>query len=173
MNENLKRVLEEMGAELKNLLKENIVAENGVATGEMLASIDTDVQQEADALVLYLLSTDYFKWWDQGTTAHWPPKYNKEGDKLLLADWIEKKGLETAESTGDKSLPTVEQLNFLIRRKIAGLSPTGKPGGTPSHGRLKAVADLLADTYAEKIGAAIIQDFLEAEDFPIVFDIKI
>lgn len=172
MNENLTKVLKEMGEELKTLLKENIVAENGVATGEMLNSIDAEVDEEVGQITLYLLSTDYFKWWDQGTTEHWAPKYNKEG-KLLLADWIEARGLETAESTGDKSLPTVEQLNFLIRRKIAGLSPTGKPGGTPSHGRLKAVADLLADTYAEKIGAAMIQDFLEAEDFPIVFDIKI
>ncbi len=172
MNENLTRVLNELGAELKQLLKENIVAEDGVATGDMLASIDYEVDELSDAIVLNLISTDYFKWWDQGTTEHWPPKYNREG-KLLLADWIEARGLETAESTGNRSLPTVEQLNFLIRRKIAGLSPTGKPGGTPSHGRLKAVADLLCDTYGEKIGAAIIQDFMEAEDLNIQIDIKI
>lgn len=165
MNENLIRVLTEFGEELKQLLKENIQAEGGIATGEMLNSIDYEVNQETGELVLYLLSTDYFKWWDQGTTSHWVPK-----EPILK--WIEAKPITPYPDANGK-LPTVEQLSFLIRRKIAGESPTGKPGGTPSHGRLKAVADLLADTYAEKIGAAIIQDFIEAEDFPIVFDIKI
>lgn len=169
MNENLIRVLKEMGEEMKTLLKENIVAENGVATGEMLDSIDSEVDEETGQIVLYLLSTDYFKWWDQGTTEHWPPK-----EPILK--WIENKPIipeDRIDSKGNHYLPSVEQLSFLIRRKIAGKSPSGKPGGTPAHGRLKAVADLLADTYAEKIGAAIIQDFWEAEDLPIVFDIKI
>lgn len=172
MNENLIRVLEDMGREVSQLLKENIQAENGVATGEMLASIDTEVAQDVGEITLYLISTDYFKYWDQGTLEHWPPKFNKEG-RLLLADWIEARHIPTRENTDDRSLPTVEQLNYLIRRKIAGESPTGKPGGTPSHGRLKEVADLIASTYAERIGAAMIQDFLEAEAGALVFDIKL
>jgi hypothetical protein len=169
MNENLIKVLNEFGQELKQLLKENIEAEGGVATGDMLNSIDYEVDEETGEIVLYLLSTEYFKWWDQGTTAHWPPK-----EPILK--WIENKPIvpeERIDSKGNHYLPTVDQLAFLIRRKIAGESPTGKPGGTPSHGRLKAVADLLSDTYAERIGAAIIQDFMEAEDFPLEIDIKI
>ena len=173
MNENLIRVLTDMGAEIKSLLKENIQAENGVATGAMLASIDTEVQEESDAIVLYLLSTDYFKWWDQGTTSHWPPKYVPGTETPLLEEWIKARGLETRESTGDRHLPTIEQLNFLIRRKIAGESPSGKPGGTPSHGRLQAVADLIVDTYSAKIGEAIVQDFMASEEFPLEIDIKL
>lgn len=168
MNENLKQVLMDMGQEMKSLLIENIQAENGKATGEMLNSIDYEVDELTGEIVLYLLSTDYFKYWDQGTAPHWVPK-------AAIAKWIEAKPIipePRLGSDGKEYLPTVEQLNYLIRRKIAGESPTGKPGGTPSHGRLKAVADLLAETYATRISEAIIKDLIE-DEFPIEIDIKI
>ena len=51
MNENLIRVLNEFGQELKQLLKENIEAEGGVATGDMLNSIDYEVDEETGEIV--------------------------------------------------------------------------------------------------------------------------
>ena len=165
-NENLKQVLGEIGLELRTYLKERIQADGGVATGEMLNSIDYEVSETADEITLYLISTEYFKWWDQGTLDHWPPRD-------AIKKWIEAKPVVPEERNG--KLPTVDQLAFLISRKIAGKSPNGLPGGTPSHEALKAVADSLIELYQEKLANAIMQDAIDdalgGEN--VVIDIKI
>lgn len=151
MYENVRKVLNEMGQDFAEEIRTRLKDEDAVATGELLDSIGFELEEDEEGLfTLYLTHADYFHYVNENTKPHWPPKYDK-GGKLLLADWITARGLETAESTGNKSLPTVEQLNFLIRRKIS-------EDGTQGHYFFEATLNGLLERYYPLIVQAIYDD---------------
>ena len=139
-NKNLIEVLDRIGRELKDFLKVRIENEQALASGEMYDTIDYEVAQTPDGVTLYLISTEYFKWWDQGTLPHWVPIQP-------LKDWVEAK-------VRRGYLPDIPGLPYAVRWKI-------HEEGTPSHEALKAIADTLIEQHQEELANAIMQDAID------------
>lgn len=142
--DNLRKVLNDFGYEFKQQVRDKIYAENALATGELLNSIEFEVvEDETEGFTLYLLHAPYFHYVNENTKPHWPPKGS-------LEDWIESKPIiPTADENG--RLPTVEQLDFLIRRKISR-------EGTKGHYFFEATLNGLLEKYYPLIVDAIYAD---------------
>lgn len=129
----IEQVLRQYGNDLVQQLKREIVQDGGVATGRMTDTLDYEVVNEGGVWTLYLVSTDYLKWWDQGTYPHWAPIQP-------LKDWASAK-LPDA----DASFP------YRVQWKIAR-------EGTEPHDRVNAVAELTYDRYERELQEAILDD---------------
>lgn len=117
----VQRVLSEYKVRFNELIKKKIQDEDLIATGQLLASIHTEIDP-GDGYVykVVLNSREYIKYLESGTKPHWPPS-----DAILK--WVKDKKLPTAEYTGDKSLPTEKQLAYLVSRKISEVGTEAKP----------------------------------------------
>ena len=144
MWENVRNVLNDMGREFQFQVREKIVAENAVATGDLLNSIGFEIEEDADGLfTLYLTHADYFHYVNENTVPHWPPR-----EPILR--WVEDKPLQPYPDANGK-LPTVDQLTFLVSRKIA-------EEGTQGHYFFESVLNDLLEVYYPKIVDAIYAD---------------
>lgn len=142
--ENVNRVLTDFGYEFKQQIRDKIFAENAVATGELLNSIDFEVEfDETEGFTLWLLHADYFHYVNENTRPHWPPK-------LPIAQWIIDKPVQPYPDSNGR-VPTVDQLNFLIRRKIS-------EEGTQGHYFFEATLNGLLEKYYPLIVEAIYSD---------------
>lgn len=151
---NLKKTLNEFGQAFVNLVADKIIEADGIATGEMLNTLDFDVRKEGGHFTVYLKHTDYFPYYDQGTSPHFPPREPIE-------KWIQDKPVyPEADSNG--KLPTVEQLAFLIARKISR-------DGTEARNVFEAAKQELIPEWEPKFSAALAQDimddYLNGKDF--------
>lgn len=165
--ENLRLALEEYAREyvedLKTkMLKKNSKGYNRVASGNMLASLKTRVDQQGQIISVYLKHLHYMKWLEEGTRPHYPPK-------KPIGDWIREKRIPTHQSKGD-GLPTEDQLNFLIRRKIGKYGTEGQP-------LMKETNLGLEKTYTKKFEKALGEDVNKIygdlmTDFKGFFDFK-
>lgn len=117
----VQRVLSEYKVRFNELIKKKIQDEDLIATGNLLASIHTEIDP-GDGYIykVQLNSLAYIKYLEEGTgPGHIPDKRKKywpNGDAIL--SWVRDKKLPTAEYTGEKSLPTEKQLAYLVGRKI-------------------------------------------------------
>lgn len=122
------------------------------ASGELLSSISTVVVVGEQIIAVDMNLAEHWKWVENDTRPHWAPKG-------CLLDWIRMKPvLPTPRADG--SLPTPEQLDYLIRRKIAAKGTEG------SHDLEKSVK-ALNEAYIEKIADAMAEDFAEVPDIII------
>lgn len=115
--DNLQRVLGEIGNELRNEYQDRLIRDNKIASGELLNSVNYEVQYDDRSIWVELHLADYYKWVEEGRApGRFPPV-----DKIL--EWISIKPIIPDGRTG--KLPTEEQLAFLIGRKIAeqGIQP--------------------------------------------------
>lgn len=146
MNDNVRAVLNRMGQEFVAEIKMRITEEDAIATGDLLNSIGFELEEDEEGMfTLYLTHADYFHYVNENTKPHWPPKEP-------IAKWIEAKPVIPEERNG--KLPTVEQLNFLIRRKIS-------EDGTQGHYFFERVLNSLVETYYPQIVEAIYKDIEE------------
>lgn len=152
--DNLQLTLDEYRKEfveyLKTLmLKKNSKGYNRVASGQLLASLKTRMDNDPDfaRYTVYLIHKDYLKYLESGTKPHWPPKD-------AIEQWVKDKKLPTKESTGKKDLPTERQLAFLVQRKIAREGTEGIP-------MVKQTQDALNPTYLKRLEEAFEKDIYE------------
>ena len=158
-NRNLIQVLNEFGAEYRNVVQDLIIQDGGIASGEMLNAMDFRTGETGGSIIVYLEHTDYFPYYNDGSPAHWPPREPIER-------WIENKPIYPDERNG--SLPTVQQLAFLIARAMAGKSPhqselKNPDGGTEAHNIMDRAFKEVFPKYEKKIYEAQIKDFVESE----------
>lgn len=138
MWENVRNVLNEMGREFQFQVREKIVAENAVATGDLLNSIGFEIEEDADGLfTLYLTHADYFHYVNENTVPHWPPI-------LPIVQWVIDKPLAT-------DLPEVNKIAHAVQWKIA-------QEGTQGHYFFESVLNSLLEVYYPKIVDAIYAD---------------
>lgn len=143
---NLERVLNDFGNDFVNYVADKIIEANGIATGEMLNTLDFEVMKENGHYTVYLKHTDYFTYFDEGTEPHWPPREPIE-------QWVKDKPIYP-EPDGRGNLPTVEQLAFLIARKISR-------DGTEARNVFEAAKQEIIPRYEEKWNEALAQDFMD------------
>lgn len=132
--------------DVKRLYTQNLEADGRRATGNLINSIDVNVNALGLDLVVTISVLDYWQYTENGRGAgKWPPR-----DKIL--EWVRVKGLPTRENSGYGGLPTEQQLAFLIQRKIGREGYQGKPS-------LANTMEELNSIYKEKFQLAIQQDF--------------
>lgn len=149
-----RQALRDYGDAVAQLYKENLVKNRRPATGELIDSVAVQVLDEGGGGISVALDlASYWKYVEWDTRPHWPPRG-------VLLDWIEAKPvLPQPDARG--RIPSPEQLDFLIRRKIAGHSPSGKPGGTRGTHDLEQALDALNGTWLPRIEEAVGQDIDE------------
>lgn len=115
--DNLRRVLGEIGNDLRNTYQDNLIRDGKLASGNLLNSVNYEVQSNGRSIWIQLQLADYWKWVEEGRQpGKFPPPE-------AIMDWIRIKPILPDARTG--KLPTEEQLAFLIGRKIAeeGIEP--------------------------------------------------
>lgn len=121
----LMKVLNEYSLRFEELVKAKMIKPNSkgwnrVASGQLLASIKTNVQTKTGGIYeVYLKHLDYLKYIEFDTRPHFPPIQ-------AIVKWVKDKGLPVGD--GKKGhLPTEKQLGFLIARKISKVGTKGTP----------------------------------------------
>lgn len=113
------RVLSEYAKRYEELIKRKIQDEDMIATGNLLASISTEVIVDGVIYKVVLNSLEYIKYLESGTKPHYPPQEP-------IIKWIRAKKLPTKDYCGG-DLPTEKQLAFLIQRKIGLFGTEERP----------------------------------------------
>lgn len=141
---NLERVLNEFADRFMELARQNLDANGTNASRNLYDSFEKIVEIGEDWFKVSVSLADYWKYVENGRG---PGKYPPPG---VIRNWIEVKPV-TPYAGVDGKVPSVEQLTFLISRKIAEEGTEPQPFFEPA--RERAVAD-----YEERIGEAIAQD---------------
>ena len=142
--ESLQAVLMEYGVAVRNLYQDRLILHDRIASGKLLNSVD-NVRVDVEGTT-YEVKLDLAKYWryvEMDTEPHWPPKG-------ALLDWIHWK-ISMPRPLKNGKLPTPEQLDYLIRRKIAVFGTKGQPDLTDS------VEDM-NKAFQERIAAALARD---------------
>lgn len=140
---NLQKVLGDYGQALRNTYQDNLIRDGKIATGNLLNSVEYEVQFDDRAIWLQFKMEEYYKWVENGRQ---PGKYPPP-DKIL--EWIRIKPIIPDGRTG--KLPTEQQLAFLISRKIA-------EEGIPAGNQLHQAIETELGAWEERIDEAIAMD---------------
>ena len=141
--ENLRQTLEEYGQEVRNLYQDKLITHDRVASGELLNSVEFEVEGDGKRWEVSLNVAKYWKYVENDTRPHWPPV-----NKIL--EWIRVKPVLPRPDKNGK-LPTPEGLAFLIARKISRV-------GTKGTHDLEDSIEEINERYREKIVYAIAKD---------------
>jgi len=148
----VRKVLTEYRMRFEELIKRKIMDKDKIASGNLLASINTTVEIDGNVYTVYLNSLKYLKFLETGTKPHWPPS-----EPIL--QWVKDKRLPTRELTGDKSLPTEKQLAYFVRRKIS-------KEGTEKNFIIAETIEELNEIYLPRLEEALAIDIFNA--IPII-----
>lgn len=115
--DNVERVLQEYAVEFRNMYQDNLIRSDRIASGELLNSIEAHVEIQGTAYEVKLILADYWKYVEEDTRPHWPPK-------SAILKWIQMKPVLPRPDANGK-IPTPESLAYLISRKIAQYGTQG------------------------------------------------
>ena len=139
----LTKVLQEIAEDVKKTYKAHLWDSDRVASGNLWASVEAEVLVEGTTYSVVLHLQDYWKFVEEDTRPHWPPK-----DAILR--WIAVKPIIPRPDEKGR-LPKPEQLAFLIGRKIA-------EEGTEGTHDLRDTKDEVLPKYIDRIREALLHD---------------
>lgn len=145
MNEfkHLKETLERYAIDVKELYKSKLTEDDARASGELINSVNYILNFNTKSFEVSLSLVDYWKYVENGRRAgKFPPP-----DKIKR--WIEIKPVLPRPYNG--KLPTIDQLTYLICRKI-------KLDGIQPRPLLKETLEEINKEYEDKISEALTQD---------------
>lgn len=138
----LESVLREFGNAMEDYMRQHL-AENGTNASETLTrSIKHIINKDGQDYEISISLEEYWKYVENGTKPHWPPRE-------AIISWILVKPVIPEERNG--KLPTIEQLGYLIRRKISEDGTEAQPFFW------RSVEEAMAE-FEQRIGEAIEQD---------------
>lgn len=148
--DNTRAVLEELAEEIRRNYRDHLMGEGHFTTLgselRLVDSIEAKVELDGQTFVGTLSMNDYWKYVEEGTRPHWPPR-----DAILR--WVQiKPVIPRPDSRG--RIPKPEQLAFLIGRKIAR-------DGTEGTHDLQKTKDAVIPLYVQKIQEALRQDLYQ------------
>jgi hypothetical protein len=110
---NLKAQLEALGREYVSELTRQLLSEDKVATGQLINSLDYEVLDTVNGLVLKILADDYLTFVDKGR------RPGKRPPQKVIQKWVENRGIKIQKQTSS-------QTAFIIARSIGkkGIKPT-------------------------------------------------
>ena len=140
-------VLNELAEEIRRNYREHLMDEGHYTTLgselRLVDSIEAKVTFNGQEFVGTLTMNDYWKYVEEDTTPHWPPR-------SAILNWIQiKPVIPRPDSRG--RIPKPEQLAFLISRKIARV-------GTEGTHDLQKSKDAIIPFYVERIKQALAED---------------
>lgn len=141
--DNLTRVLEEYGNEVRNSYQDALILSNSIAAGELLNSVEFNVRSRGRSFAVVLTLMDYWQYVEEGTKPHWPPP-------SAILKWIQAKPVIPRPDRNGR-LPSPQSLAYLIGRKIAR-------EGTKGTHDLSKTLEALNNEYREKIAEAFAKD---------------
>lgn len=145
--DNLLRVLEEYGNAVRNGYQDALIRSNSIAGGELLNSVEFNVNSKGRSFAVVLTLMDYWRYVEEGTRSHWPPP-------SAILKWIQAKPVIPRPDANGR-LPSPKQLAYLIGRKIAR-------EGTKGTHDLSNTLDALNAEYRGKIAEAFAKDVGDA-----------
>lgn len=145
---NLKSVLLDFAIAIQNKYKDNLMASDRMATGDLIRSVQYKTKFQEREFVISLDLEDYWKWVEDDTRPHFPPVN-------AILNWIKAKPVLPTPING--KLPTPNQLAYLIGRKISEVGTRG------SHD-LEKTLDTLNTEYEELIAEALEKDLSNSID---------
>lgn len=147
----LAAVLNEYGQAVKTLYADNLRGSKRPTTENTLINEMRYIVVSRDRTWEVMLSLkDYWKYIEYGTSPHWPPVD-------AIRHWVEVKPVVPYPMSNGK-VPTVNQLAFLVSRKIAQVGTEGKDD-------LGRALQAINAQYTERIEQAITEDISESVDF--------
>jgi len=157
MWENTYKALKEYGDSLRDAYKDNLMANDRYASGDLVNSIKVEIESGEREWTVYLELADYWKYVEFDTAPHFPPLD-------AIKRWIEIKPVH-ALPDGRGRIPTPDQLAFLIGRAMAGLSPNqsqlkNPQGGTTGTHDLENAQDKVIPWFEEHIVEAVLDDIV-------------
>ena len=133
-------ILEELGENVRQGYVNKLKANGHPTTENTLAStVTAEVEQNGTTYAVVLNLQDYWKYVEEGTRPHWPPRD-------AIRHWIEVKPV-LPRPDEDGRIPKPEQLAFLIQRKIAKV-------GTKGTHDLRETTDTILGYYEERLAEA-------------------
>lgn len=155
-------LLEEYRNAAYALYRDKLQKSGRVATRELIDHVMTSVRTRGGMQWQVVMELpEYWKYVEDDTLPHWSPKG-------CLVRWIQAKPIiprpQQVPGRRKPVLPTVQQLDYLIRRKIADEGTKG------SHDLAKTVAEL-NEQYIPRLRDAMAQDF-GASIFAVIKEFK-
>lgn len=149
--EHLKAVLERYAIDVKDKYQQNLASDNATASGVLINSVKYILDFRENMFEVSLSLADYWKYVEYGRKAggKFPPP-------SAIRKWIEVKPI-LPRPMKNGNLPTLNQLTYLISRKIAekGIRPRGI---------LEKSLEEINREYEEKISEALTQDLSDEMD---------
>lgn len=149
--EHLKAVLERYAIDVKDKYQQNLASDDATASGVLINSVKYILDFRENMFEVSLSLAEYWKYVEYGRRAggKFPPP-------SAIRKWIEVKPILPRPMKNGK-LPTLNQLTYLISRKIAekGIRPRGI---------LEKSLEEINREYEEKISEALTQDLTDAMD---------
>lgn len=110
---NLKAQLDALGREYVAELTQQLISTDKVSTGNLINSLDYEVLETVNGLVLKIIADDYLQYVDQGR------RPGKRPPQKAILKWVENKGIKIKKQTPS-------QTAFVIARSIGkkGIKPT-------------------------------------------------
>ena len=145
---NTERVLAEYAEQLATLYKSNLKAEGKYASGTLINSVQGLYTRDGNTFTVSLRLEDYWKYVEYGR------KPGKFPPPNAIRRWVEIKPVIPRPMANGK-LPTINQLTYLISRKIA------EEGITPTYA-LRNTSEALTDAFRRRIIDALTADLNNA-----------
>ena len=110
---NLKNQLDALGREYVAELTQQLISADKVASGQLINSLDYEVLETVNGLVLKIIADDYLKFVDEGR------RPGKRPPQRAILKWIESRNIKIKKQTP-------AQTAFIISRSIGkkGIKPT-------------------------------------------------
>ena len=144
MWEKTNKVLQEYAILVRNQYQDSLIKNNRIATGELLNSVEYDINVGEKHIKVSLNLPEYWKYVEHGRKpGKFPPP-----DKIL--EWVKIKPVLPYPDKNNK-LPTPNQLSYLIGRKIA-------TKGIEAGNQLQETLDEINDRFMIKIEEAVRED---------------
>lgn len=143
----LEAVLNEYAVEVRNLYQDNLIRHDRIASGELLNSVECQVEYDGQAFNVTLTLAEYWKYIESGLAP--AGKYGNPGWKAYphILKWISVKPVIPRPDNNGR-LPSQKSLAYLITRKIKEKGT--KPGNDLHDANVTMIA-----RYRERIAEAL------------------
>lgn len=148
--DNIAAVLQEFAVEVRNTYQDSLILHNRIASGDLLNSVECDVDYDGKAYTVTLTLAEYWKYVESGLAP--AGKYDNPGWKAYpyILKWISVKPVIPRPDNNGR-LPSQKSLAYLITRKI-------KEKGTKPGNDLRDARTAVLARFKERISAALVKD---------------